>query len=278
MPTYIDLHNIPEGVTPKDVALAHLRDLEVQVKHGVTYLRYWIDLDRHKINCLVDAPSREAAIAVHGEAHGLLPDDIIPVETGSVEELLGSADEEPAWTEESNRPPPAESPFRTILFTDLEGSTAITQRLGDEEAMAVIRAHDSIIREALEKHSGREVKHTGDGIMASFGSSARAVESAVFMQKRIEEHNEPGHETPIRVRVGMGAGEPVEEGRDFFGAAVQLASRICGHAEPGQILVPNLVRELCIGKRFSFLDRGEAELKGFADPVRVYEVSWREGA
>lgn len=96
------------------------------------------------------------------------------------------------------------------------------------------------------------------------------------MQRQIEGHNQPGHETPIRVRIGMGAGEPVEEGQDFFGATVQLAARICGHAEPGQILVPNVVRELCLGKRLSFLDRGEAALKGFDDPVRVYEVPWRE--
>jgi class 3 adenylate cyclase len=276
MPTYIDLHNVPEGVTPKDLALAHLQDLEAQTKHGVRYLRYWFDLERHKVNCLVDAPSREAAIAVHSEAHGLLADEIIPVETGSVEDLLGQADEAPAWTPDSSGPPPAESPFRTILFTDMEGSTASAQRAGDDGHMEILRVHNAIIREALNSHGGREVKHTGDGIMASFGSSARAVESAVLMQRHFDEHNQPGHETPIRVRVGMGAGEPVEEGQDFFGAAVQLAARICGHPEPGQILVPNVVRELCIGKRLSFLDRGEASLKGFADPVRVFEVPWRE--
>jgi class 3 adenylate cyclase len=275
MPTYIDLHSVPEGLTPRELALAHLQDMEVQLKHGVRYLRYWFDLERHKVNCLVDAPNKEAAIAVHKESHGLVADEIIPVETGSVEELLGAADEAPAWTPDSNAPPPAESPFRTILFTDLEGSTASTQRLGDAGHMQMLRAHNSIIREALDACNGREVKHTGDGIMASFASSARAVESAVFMQRRVEGHNQPGHPTPIRVRIGMGAGEPVEEGHDFFGAAVQLAARICGHAEPEQILVPNVVRELCIGKRFSFVDRGEAALKGFDDPVRVYEVAWR---
>jgi class 3 adenylate cyclase len=276
MPTYIDLHNVPEGLTPKELALAHLQDMEVQQKHGVRYLRYWFDMERHKVNCLVDAPSKEAAIAVHSESHGLVADEIIAVETGSVEELLGTADEAPAWTPDSTAPPPAESAFRTILFTDMEGSTLLTQRLGDADAMNVIRAHDAVIRDALHTYGGQEVKHTGDGIMACFGSSARAVESAVYMQQRFDEHNVPGHETPIHVRIGMGAGEPVEEGCDFFGAAVQLAARICGHADPGQILVPNVVRELCIGKRFSFTDRGETVLKGFEDPVRVYEVPWRQ--
>ena len=276
MPMYMDLHNVPGEITPKDVAVAHLQDVELQWKHNVRYLRYWFDQERRKLFCLADAPSKEAAIAVHSEAHGFLPDEVIPVESGSVEELLGTVLEAPAWTPDSATPPPADSAFRTIMFTDLEGSTSLTQRLGDDGAMEILRAHDGIIRDALVKHSGREVKHTGDGVMASFGSSARAVESAVYMQRQIEEHNKPGHETPIRVRVGMGAGEPVEEGQDFFGASVQLAARICGHAEPGQILVPNVVRELCIGKRLSFLDRGEASLKGFDDPVRVFEVPWRE--
>lgn len=275
MPTYIDLHTVPEGLTPKELALAHLQDMELQSKHGVRYLRYWFDLERHKVNCLVEAPHREAAIAVHQESHGLVADEIIPVETGSVEDLLGAVDEAPAWRPDSSAPPPAESPFRTIMFTDLEGSTAHTQQAGDDAHMEMLRAHNTIIREALGMHGGREVKHTGDGIMASFASSARAVESAVAMQRRVDEHNQPGHRTPIRVRIGMGAGEPVEEGQDFFGAAVQLAARICNYAEAGQILVPNVVRELCIGKSLSFLDRGEASLKGFGEPVRIYEVSWR---
>jgi len=87
----------------------------------------------------------------------------------------------------------------------------------------------------------------------------------------------------IRVRIGMNAGEPVAEddpdGRgDLFGTAVQLAARICAHAEPGQILVPIVVRELAAGKRFLFADQGEASLRGFEDPVRLYEVRWREAS
>ena len=164
---------------------------------------------------------------------------------------------------------------RTVLFTDVEGSTALTQRLGDAKAQEVLRTHNSILRDALKAHSGSETKHTGDGIMASFSSATRALECAIAIQRAFAEHNESAEE-PIRVRVGLNAGEPVAEDEDLFGTAVQLAARICAHAEPGQILASNVVQELAAGKGFVFADQGEATLKGFEKPVRLYEVRWRE--
>jgi hypothetical protein len=270
---YLDLHKIPEGVTPKDVALAHLKDLETQWKLNVRYLRYWFDDNCTKIYCLVDAPSKEDAIAVHAEAHGLIPDEIIPVQGGSIEQLLGSAAEVPAWDESSKSPPPRESAFRVILFTDMEGSTALNDRLGDERAIAILRTHNGVIRQALEQFQGREVKHTGDGFMASFTSATRAVECAIAIQRELA-HQNTGADNPIRVRMGLSAGEPVEEHKDLFGSAVQLAARVCAHAGPGQILAPNVIRELCIGKGFLFADQGEQALRGFEEPRRIYEVAW----
>lgn len=272
MGLYLDLHKIPQGVDPKDVALAHLKDLEIQRERSVRYLRYWFDDNCTKIFCLVDAPSPEDAIAVHTEAHGLVPDEIIPVQAGSIEQLLGSAEEVPAWTENSPTPPPNESAFRVILFTDMEGSTSMTERFGDAKAMEVFRFHDAIIRDALGRTGGRQVKHTGDGVMASFNSAARAVECSITIQRDFRENQEA--EAPVRVRIGMSAGEPIEEGSDFFGSTVQLAARVCGHAGPGQILAPGVIRELCAGKGFQFIDRGEQALRGFEEPRRLYEVDW----
>jgi class 3 adenylate cyclase len=270
---YLDLHKIPEGVTPKDVALAHMKDLETQWKLNVRYLRYWFDDNCTKIYCLVDAPSKEDAIAVHAEAHGLIPDEIIPVQAGSIEQLLGSAAEVPAWDENSKSPPPRESAFRVILFTDMEGSTALNDRLGDERAIEILRTHNGVIRHALDLCQGREVKHTGDGIMASFTSASRAVECAIAIQRELAHQNDTA-DNPIHVRIGLSAGEPVEENRDLFGSAVQLAARICAEAHPGQILAPSVIRELCIGKGFLFADQGEHALRGFEEPRRIYEVSW----
>jgi class 3 adenylate cyclase len=164
----------------------------------------------------------------------------------------------------------------TILFTDVEGSTALTQRLGDAKAQEVVRAHNRIVRDALKGHSGSEIKHTGDGIMASFASASRALECAIAIQRTLAQHNESNPHMPIGVRIGLNAGEPVAEEEDLFGTAVQLAARICAQAEPGEILAPIVVRELAAGKGFLLADRGDVALRGFEDPVRLYEVRWRE--
>ena len=95
------------------------------------------------------------------------------------------------------------------------------------------------------------------------------------MQRAFSAHNESADE-PIKVRIGLNAGEPIAEDQDLFGTAVNLAARICSHAEAGQILTPIVVRELAAGKQFMFADLGETELRGFEDPVHIYQVSWRE--
>ena len=273
MGLFLDLHNIPGGVAPRDVALAHMKDLEAQWKRNVRYLRYWFDDDLTKIFCLVDAPSKEDAIAVHAEAHGLLPDEIISVQSGSVAQLLGSTAEEPPWDEGSGSPPPQDSAFRVILFTDIEGSTALTERLGDVAAMDFLRVHDEIIDNALREGQGNRVKHTGDGVMACFRSVVRAVEASIAIQQAFASQNQ-GNEIPLRVKIGMSAGEPVEKNQDLFGAVVQLAARTCSQAGPGQILASSVIRDLSAGKGFRFVDRGEYALKGFEEPRRLYEVAW----
>jgi len=161
----------------------------------------------------------------------------------------------------------------TILFTDMESSTTLTGRLGDEGAQELVRAHNRIVREALRHHAGSDIKHTGDGIMASFGSAGEALECAVTIQRAVASRNEEA-ETPFRVRIGLNAGEPVEEESDLFGTSVQLAARIRDCAQPGEILVSNVVRELVAGKPFLFSDRGHADLKGFDEPVRLFELRY----
>ncbi len=166
--------------------------------------------------------------------------------------------------------------FRTIMFTDMEGSTALTQRLGDAAAQNLVRLHNSIVSDALRTHGGTHVKHTGDGIMASFLTASAAVECAIAVQRELARHNERNPHEPVSVRIGINAGEPVLEGDDLFGTAVQLASRVCARADAGAILASDVVRQLVAGKGFLFANHGEAELRGFEDPVRLYEVRWHD--
>jgi class 3 adenylate cyclase len=188
----------------------------------------------------------------------------------AIDEFLGEGEQAAVTPAEAAAP----GGFRTILFTDVEGSTALTQRLGDARTREVLRAHERIVREALKAHGGSEVKALGDGFMASFSAATRALECAVAMQRALARHNETAEE-PIRVRIGLNAGEPIAEEKDLFGTAVIIAARIAAQAAGGEILVANVVRELAAGKGFLFADRGEVALRGFEDPVRLYQVRWQ---
>ncbi len=181
------------------------------------------------------------------------------------------------------------SAFRTILFTDIVGHTEMMQRLGDTKGRDVLREHERITRDLLKQHGGAEVKTMGDGFMASFGSVTSAMECAIALQRAFAAHTagtrerrdapsgpSPSIPEPLHVRVGLNAGEPIEEDGDLFGATVILASRIAAKAGAGEILVPDTVRGLLSGKNFLFTDRGEFVPKGFEDPVRLSEVRWRE--
>ncbi len=136
-------------------------------------------------------------------------------------------------------------------------------------------------------HGGAKVKHTGDGIMASFPLASSAIECAIAVQRAVGARERGGarspstgsgrtDDAPQRVRIGLNAGEPVAEEADLFGAAVQLARRICGHAAGGEVLASNGVRELAMGKGFLFAGAGEVTLKDFEELVRLYAVRWRE--
>lgn len=175
-----------------------------------------------------------------------------------------------------SRPAARERPdqaLRIILFTDVQNHTPMVRRLGDEAAREVLREHERITRAALRIHGGEEVKSMGDGFMAWFPSASQALECAVDLQRAFDDYNRVGGEE-LLVRVGINAGEPIEDEDDLYGTAVVTASRIAGQARGGEVLVSNVVRELVAGKGFLFADRGETVLRGFEDPVRVFEVRW----
>ena len=163
----------------------------------------------------------------------------------------------------------------TILWTDIEGHTRMMTRLGDADGRDVLREHERITRQALAAHEGTEVKAMGDGFMAWFSSTQRAMECSVALQRAFASYNEIAGE-PLHVRVALNAGEPIVEQNDLFGASVIAAARIAGQARGGDILVSDVVRQLVAGKGFLFADRGEMVLRGFDDPIRLYEVRWRE--
>jgi len=274
MPLYMDIHDGLGDATPDDVAEAHRHDLEIQDEYGVKFLSYWFSDPQGKAFCLVEAPDVESLQTVHKAAHGLMPHDVIEVGAPTLEQFMGytEKDDNDRVTVEGN----PDTALRAIVFTDIEGSTAISTSRGDDVAMDLVRRHDGVAKQAIEEHGGRIIKHTGDGMFASFTSVLRAVESTIAIQQACSAEVDAGPN--LAVKIGLTVGEPVEESEDLFGASVNLAARICAHAEGGQILASGTVRDLAIGKEIDFRSMGAIGLKGFPDPVPLFEVTWADAA
>ncbi len=233
------------------------------------------------VHCRGDAivpfeAGRELAAGISGarflpldsKNHALQPHESAAEALGrAVNEFLGEGEEVAAARAESA----AAGAFRTVLFTDVEGSTALTQRLGDAKAREVLRNHERIVREALRAHGGSEVKTHGRRLHGLASPPRRGRWSAPSPCSGPSPSTTRRRSEPMRVRIGLNAGEPIAEDEDLFGTAVNLAARIAARAEGGEILASDVVRQLVAGKGFLFSDRGDVALRGFEDPVRLYE-------
>lgn len=161
------------------------------------------------------------------------------------------------------------SATRTVVFTDMEGSTDLVDRLGDAVAREITREVENITRSALQSHGGTEVKTMGDGCMAWFTMASAALDAAVQIERAITANLD------VRVRIGINAGEPIAEAGDLYGATVNRAARIMGSASGGEILVSDLVRGLVEGRGYRFDDRGVHVLRGFEEPIHLFALKWR---
>jgi class 3 adenylate cyclase len=266
MPIYLDRHAC-QGVTASAIADMHRQDLAVAQRYGVRFLTYWFDEARGTAFCLIDAPDAATAREVHAASHGEVANDLIEVELSAIEAFLGRVSApNPAAGDDA----PAGAAVRTILFTDIVDSTGLAARLGDSRMVEMVRAHDALVRRALGRRSGREVKHTGDGIMACFEDVRAAVVCACEIQQAFADFN-AGRGEMLRIRIGLDAGEPVEDSADLFGVTVQRAARLCRSAEPDVIVISEAVRD---GAGIDAKALGARRLKGFAEAVPAYEVDW----
>ena len=277
MPIYMDRHYV-EGVSKKAIIRAHQQDLDIQDEYGVKIVTYWFDEARSTTFCLADAPNEEALRELHDQAHGMIPNEVIEVDPLTVQAFLGRIEDpvpDPS-IEKGSSQVEIEPAFRSIMFTDLKDSTQLAVQLGDKKAMHLLRVHNAMTREALREHNGREVKTTGDGFLLSFFIAADALNCAIAIQDAFAYYNERHPEETMYVRIGVAAGEPIEEKGDLYGAAVNLASRICAEAKAGGVLIAQIVRDEIEDEKghLQFTSGGKLTLKGFDQPVDVYEVSW----
>ena len=160
-----------------------------------------------------------------------------------------------------------------VLFTDIVGSTKMTQALGDAGAQKMVHLHNTVVRNALREHRGSEVKHTGDGIMASFPNSADAVSCGIAIQSALAGARNRDKDVVLHIRVGINAGHPIAEDGDLFGTTVQIAARICDKADTDGVYVSPVVKDLASGSGVKFADKGQFEMKGVPEPITLWAAS-----
>lgn len=154
----------------------------------------------------------------------------------------------------------------TMLVTDIVDSTRAVAAMGDERWHAVLDEHDAVFQRSFDPFGGQQVRHTGDGVLATFASPTSAVRSACSAMEALREIG-------VDVRAGVHTGEVDARGDDIGGVAVCIASRICDCAQPGEVLVSHIAKEAAAGSPLQFADRGEHDLKGIADPWRLYAAT-----
>jgi class 3 adenylate cyclase len=161
--------------------------------------------------------------------------------------------------------PTTDRVLATVLFTDIVGSTEHATRLGDDAWRLVLADHDSLVRRELERHEGREVKHTGDGFFATFTGPARAVSCACAIRDEVSRLG-------LQIRAGLHTGECEFVDQDVRGVAVHIGARVAEHARAGEVLASRTVRDLLYGADTEFSDRGEHTLKGLPKTWELYSV------
>lgn len=240
MPIYMDLHIVP-GVTAVDVAEAHRADVKIQDKFCCRTMTYWIDEDKGSVFCLIEAPDKESVRSLHEKAHGLIPNEIIEVNTDVVNAFLGRI-KDPDTVDEITVPNLrvfSDTAFRILLVTKTLDARLILHALGKEKTQELLQMHNNIIRDQLKAHDGSEVDLKDEGFVASFVSVSKAVECALAIQKRLQMIA-----SQIGLRIGIHAGEPVTKNEELFGSALKFARYLCGIGQNNQIIMSSAVRKL----------------------------------
>jgi class 3 adenylate cyclase len=260
MPLFLDIHKLPDDVTPEALHQAHAADVAHQDKYGVCYHSYWYDQRAQTVACLVEGPDREACVEVHRKAHGLVADFIIEVKPETVHAFLGT--NAVAATGDVLLPDGTrDTGVRVLLVTEIANLAGVGS---DAAAFKVVEHHDRIMHGLMAKYGGREVRHTGDGMMLSFQLASAAVQCALDAQRDCAKLTRS--EAPA-IRMGLAAGEPVTQHEKIFGATVEQARAICRAAQPGEVLTSTAVRDLCAGKGLNFVDAPTIRAPGLAAPL-----------
>ena len=236
----MDLHIVP-GVTAKEVAEAHILDVKIQHQYCCKAMTYWIDEDKGFVFCLIEAPDKESVSEMHEKAHGLIPHEIIQVNTDVVNAFLGRIkDPEHAIAQpETNLKIFSDPAFRIILVTKTMDARLLQHVLGKERTEELLLLYSTIIREQSKSHGGREVYLREEGFVISFVSASLAMECALAVQKKLL-----SVANLIGLRIGLHGGIPVTKNDSIFGDTIRFAKFLCSVSKDNQITTSSVVRNL----------------------------------
>ncbi len=255
MPIFMDRHDLSGGVTAKDVALAHQRDLTIQDQFGCRGLTYWFDEEREAAFCLIEAPTQDSVKEMHDHAHGLIPHQIIEVESNVVEAFLGRIhDPKPDNNvDEAGLLILNDPAFRAIMSIDLEESALISYRLGPNRYRSFHKTYSQIIQKALDQFKGRQVEHVKNGFLVSFASVSNAVCSALEIQSGL--HNLVSKlKVNLIAQIGLSAGVPVTNNNAFFGETIRQANTLREFSHKSLILISSSLKDYLSGENLKQLD------------------------
>jgi AraC-like DNA-binding protein len=246
----MDVHNVP-GVKARNVAEAHRQDLLHQQEYGCNCMTYWIDEGRESVFCLIEAPSKEAVIDMHNQAHGLIPHKIIEVSSSVVEAFLGRIyDPEGAEVTDDGFTVFNDPSFRVLVVTKTTDPILLLYQLGSENATELLNKHNLVIRRNVQRHQGREVEYGGSGFILSFATAATAVACAMDIQKEFTEADVK----TLGFKMSINSGEPIEKSNHLFGDTIQLAEQICTIARYFTVALTSSVKELVSKDHFERKD------------------------
>ncbi|MDB4293462.1 DUF4242 domain-containing protein, partial [Maribacter sp.] len=240
MPIYMDLHIVP-GVIAEHVAEAHQEDLKIQGNYGCRVMTYWVDEDHGSAFCLMEAPDKESVIEMHNDAHGLIPHEIIEVNSGIVQAFLGRIKypENHSVSVDSGLKIFNDPAFRIILVITTIKAKLLEHNLGTTKAQEILYQFTRIVKQQIAKHEGRLVEMEGEGFVVSFVSAAQGLHCAQGIQHQI---------ASISAQIGLGmslnAGLPVDKSDRLFGTTIGFAHHLCAIAESNQIVLASIVHEL----------------------------------
>lgn len=244
MPIYMDRHDL-KAVTAKDVAEAHREDLKIQHHYQCKGLTYWFDEKRGTAFCLIEAPNEECVKRMHDDAHGLVPHQIIEVESNVVNAFLGRIEDPQSnsFLDDTKQPIINESAYRIIMFISLKELLLLRSTIDAKSAVKIINDKRDIIQNSMNRYNGREVIKDSKRLIISFTSAASAVMCALEIQNAANSSSIGWPVSAFSIKISLTAGTPVTYQNRLFGEAVQLAERLCEVAKMEQVVISSEVRD-----------------------------------